>query len=126
MTSHVSIKASNEASPMTINPLSEEAAAVSFDALDVRGQDGLLAPKVAALGKALARASQLQARMQFGFSQTEWQVVMLLADFNPSPYASWPTWPWSMRRRSADPLGPWPGKDWSKEGPRHGIAGGLT
>ena len=68
---------------MTINPLSEETAAVFFDALDVRGQDGLLAPKVAALGKALARASQLQARMQFGFSQTEWQVVMLLADFQP-------------------------------------------
>ncbi|AZG11397.1 MarR family transcriptional regulator [Pigmentiphaga sp. H8] len=77
------MKTSNELPPMISNPLPGKEPAGSFEALDVRGQEGLLAPRVAALGKALARASQLQARMQFGFSQTEWQVVRLLADFQP-------------------------------------------
>lgn len=66
---------------MTTHSPPEEESTVPFETTEARGRDGLLAPKVATLGKALARASQLQARVQFGFSQVEWQVVTLLAGF---------------------------------------------
>lgn len=70
---------------MTIQPSpEEEEAAASVDAMEIHRQDGLLAPKVAALSKSLSRASEVQARMQFGFSQVEWQVVTLLATTQPA------------------------------------------
>ncbi|WP_144389575.1 MarR family winged helix-turn-helix transcriptional regulator [Pigmentiphaga sp. NML080357] len=59
------------------------APAVDPESPTMRGQDVLLAPKVATLSKALTRAAVQYARGEFGLSQVEWQVVTLLGVFQP-------------------------------------------
>ena len=63
--------------------MSEDTQYSTTETPGVHGQDGLLAPKVATLSKAMMRAAQLHARSRFGLSQMEWQIVMLLAVFQP-------------------------------------------
>lgn len=69
---------------MTTDLLRDGADPLPLKATHAHELDDLLAPKVAMLTRALARASQAEARTQFGFSQTEWQVVTLLASSQPA------------------------------------------